>query len=75
MTHGILCACLNKRRPFDKWIFKIKEGLSPSDPARFKVRLVAKGFSQIPGIDYNDVFSLVVKHSSICIFFSYCCYA
>jgi hypothetical protein len=30
-----------------------------------KRRLVAKGFSQIPGIDYNDVFSLVVKHSSI----------
>jgi aspartate carbamoyltransferase regulatory subunit len=27
--------------------------------------LVAKGYSQIPGIDYNDVFSLVVKHSSI----------
>ena len=27
--------------------------------------MVAKGYSQIPGIDYNDVFSLVVKHSSI----------
>jgi len=24
-----------------------------------------KGYSQIPGIDYNDVFSPVVKHSSI----------
>jgi hypothetical protein len=28
--------------------------------------LVVKGFSQKLGIDYNDVFSLVVKHSSIC---------
>ena len=32
--------------------------------------MVAKGFSQIPGIDYNDVFSPVVKHSSIRTFFS-----
>ena len=48
-----------------KWIFKRKEGLSPSEPPRFKARLVAKGFSQISGVDYNDVFSPVVKHSSI----------
>ena len=48
-----------------KWVFKRKEGLSPSEPPRFKVRLVAKGFSQIPSIDYNDVFSPVVKYSSI----------
>ena len=47
-----------------------KEGLSPSEPPRFKARLVAKGSSQIPWIDYNDVFSLVVKHSSIYTFLS-----
>ena len=58
-----------------KWIFKRKDGLSPSESARFKERLVAKGFSQIPGIDYNDVFSPVMKHSSIRLFFSYCFYA
>ena len=52
-----------------KWIFKRKEGLSPSEPPRFKTRLVAKDFSQIRGVDYNDVFSLVVKHSLIRTFF------
>jgi hypothetical protein len=53
-----------------KWIYKRKEGLSPSEPPRFKSRLVAKGYSQIPGVDYNEVFSPVVKHSSIRTFFS-----
>jgi len=48
-----------------KWVFKRKEGVSPNDEARYKARLVAKGYSQISGIDYNEVFSPVVKHSSI----------
>jgi hypothetical protein len=53
-----------------KWIFKRKEGLSPNEPPKYKAMLVAKGYSQIPGVDYNDVFSPVVKHSSIRTFLS-----
>ena len=30
-----------------------------------KLRLVAKEYSQKEGIDYNEIFSLVVKHLSI----------
>ena len=35
------------------------------EDARFKTRLVAKGYTQKEGVDFNKVFSLVVKHSSI----------
>ena len=48
-----------------RWIFKRKHGIPGVEPARFKARVVAKGFSQVEGIDYHEVFSPVVKHSSI----------
>ena len=32
---------------------------------RYKVRLVAKGYSQVEGIDFHEIFSLVVKLVSI----------
>ena len=48
-----------------KWVFKRKEGIPGVEDARYKARLVAKGYSQVHGVDFNDVFSPVVKHSSI----------
>lgn len=48
-----------------KWIFRRKEGISGSSSVRYKARLVAKGFSQVEGVDFNDIFSPVVKHTSI----------
>jgi ATP-binding cassette subfamily B (MDR/TAP) protein 1 len=32
---------------------------------RYKARLVARGFTQKEGVDFNDVFSPVVNHKSI----------
>ena len=34
---------------------------------RKKARLVAKGFSQVKGIDFNQIFSLVVQYESVCL--------
>ncbi|KAG8472415.1 hypothetical protein CXB51_035361 [Gossypium anomalum] len=48
-----------------KWVFKKKEGTLGVEEPSYKVRLVAKGYNQIPGVGFIDVFSPVVKHSSI----------
>ena len=39
-------------------------------PKRFKAKIIAKGFTQTKGIDFIEVFSLIVKHASIRIIFS-----
>lgn len=47
-----------------KWVFKLKQ--SPDgEVQRYKARLCAKGFSQKAGIDYEEVFSPVVRYESI----------
>ncbi|KAH9751398.1 hypothetical protein KPL71_014282 [Citrus sinensis] len=48
-----------------KWIFKINEDMTSSEPKRFKARLVAKGYTQKEGVDFKEVFSPVVRHASI----------
>lgn len=48
-----------------KWIFSIKDGNFEKEPLRFKARLKVKGFTQNQDIDYNEIFSLVVKYTAV----------
>ncbi|GKA12387.1 retrovirus-related pol polyprotein from transposon TNT 1-94 [Tanacetum coccineum] len=48
-----------------KWLYKIKEGTEGIQKPRYKARLVARGFTQRARIDYNEVFSHVVRYTSI----------
>lgn len=52
-----------------KWVYKIKKNAS-GDFKRFKARLVACGYSQKFGIDFNETFAPVVRHSTIRLLFA-----
>ncbi|CAM8917368.1 unnamed protein product [Rhodiola kirilowii] len=53
-----------------KWVFKRKDEIPGVEALRLKARLVAKGFTQKEGIDFNEIYSSVVKHRSIRIILS-----
>jgi len=57
-------------RPQDKsvvssrWLYKVKQTTDGS-VEKHKARFVARGFSQVEGIDYDETFALVARFSSI----------
>ncbi|KAJ4705817.1 Retrovirus-related Pol polyprotein from transposon TNT 1-94 [Melia azedarach] len=48
-----------------KWVYKKKEGETSVEGIKYKVRVVARGFTQREGVDYNEIFSPMVRHTSI----------
>ena len=59
--HGKLVGC--------KWVYSVK--YNPDGTVqRFKARLVAQGFTQRPGIDFNETFSPVCSYNSLRVLFA-----
>jgi hypothetical protein len=53
------------RKPIgNKWVFKKKLN-AEGKVEKYEARLVAKGYSQVEGIDFGEIFSLVAKLTSI----------
>jgi len=48
-----------------KWVLKAKKDAT-GNIVRYKACLVAQGFSQIGGVDYDDTYTLVAKLASTC---------
>ncbi|RUS90533.1 hypothetical protein EGW08_001710 [Elysia chlorotica] len=46
-----------------RWVFNVKS--NPNGEEIFKARYVAKGFSQIPGIDFQETFSPTARITSV----------
>jgi hypothetical protein len=63
------------KRPTDqrvistKWVFNVKYD-GDGRILRFKARIVARGFSQVEGMDYEDTFAPVVRLESLRILFA-----
>jgi hypothetical protein len=47
-----------------KWVFKVKTD-ADGNVVKYKSRLVAQGFSQVPGVDYAETFAPVSRTTSL----------
>lgn len=54
----------NKRAIPCKWLFKVKTN-ADGNIERYKARLVIKGYRQQKGVEYDEVYAPVVRHTSI----------
>ena len=47
-----------------RWIYKVKQ-VDDGSVEKYKAKVMAQGFSQVEGIDYEETFARVMRYSSI----------
>ena len=62
-TWDLVRLLVGKKSLKNKWVYRLKEEYGGRK--MYKARLVVKGFAQKKGIDFDDIFSPVVKMTSI----------
>jgi len=55
---------MDKSMVSSRWLYKVKQTTNGS-VEKHKAKFVARGFSQVEGIDYDETFAHVVRYSSI----------
>jgi len=63
--HGIGWTFREKEVIRCKWVYKKKKTISWKEGEKFKAHLVAKGYSQKKEVDYDEIFSSIIRHTSI----------
>lgn len=63
----------NRKAIGSKWGFRVKHNPDRS-VARFKARLVAQGFSQVPKIDFTETFAPTVRKELLRIYLAICAF-
>ncbi|MCO5600646.1 hypothetical protein L7F22_054761 [Adiantum nelumboides] len=62
-TWQLVPALPNRNLVTCKWLLR-KKLHADGSVSRYKTRLVARGFAQVPGMDYNETFSPVLRITS-----------
>ncbi|GJY79999.1 retrovirus-related pol polyprotein from transposon TNT 1-94 [Tanacetum coccineum] len=62
-TWSLVRLLAGKKALQSKWVFRVKE--EQDDKKMYKAKLVVKGFQQKHRVDYNEIFSPVVKMTTI----------